>query len=380
MWRNISVVFVTFLRLGLTSFGGPTAHIAAFSQTFVDRLHWLTPSEFAHDSTLCQLVPGPASSQLGMLIGARRAGIPGSIAAFIGFTLPSALLLYGAGSGNLWMLSQQGLLVGLLCGAALVVCSAVWQLAKPMHSNYTALCFAATACVTMLCWATPLTQIIILVGSAAVASFLPVFDKTITPIPSLSVSTRLGTFLLITFCLLLGATWAFPTVNGILYQSGALVFGGGHVVLPMLTERFAQSGFLPTQTITQGYALAQLVPGPLFTLAAFIGTVSDHGSHWGALLGTLAIFLPGWLLILGIQPWWSNISTHPRIGRAVQGTHAAVVGILAASAIELALSQWFGSLTTVAIALVGSIIILRNLLPAWTVPVLCALLGWIFIR
>lgn len=380
MWHRLGSVFLTFLRLGLTTFGGPTAHIAAFSREFVDRRGWLSAEAFAHDSSLCQLIPGPASSQLGMLIGARRAGIAGSIAAFLGFTLPSALLLYIAARGQTVFVSIPGLTTGLLCGAAVVVTHAVWILSKPIYTHGAGIAIASTTFVVMLLWPGPITQIIVLWSAAVIAIIVPGFSTAVSANPSITLPRRLGALLLGAFVLLLCVAAFVPSVFSILFQAGALVFGGGHVVLPMLTERMQQSGILPVQTVTEGYAYAQLMPGPLFTLATYIGTVATGGTLWGAVAGTVAIFLPGFLLILGIQPWWAQIAMHPRIGSALAGVHACVVGILAASAYTLLRLHVATTPATLAFGMTAALLLWRSALPAWLIPFVGAIGGWLFFR
>lgn len=372
---NVWSVFVQFLRLGCVCFGGPTAHIGVFRSHFVDRLGWLTADAFAHDLTLCQLVPGPASSQLGMLIGARRAGIAGSVAAWLGFTLPSALLLTAAAVGNQWLLQVPGLTSGLLFGAAVTVAWAVAQMLLPLRTNRHAIGLALASTVLMLVSPHPQTQIIVLLASGLYGAWVPAFRSTMPQTAALRIDRRVAGALLVLFVVLLAWSWIAPSLAGILFQTGALVFGGGHVVLPMLLERLPVFAPAAGATIAQGYALAQLVPGPLFTLATYIGAVLHPQPFLGAATATVAMFLPGWLLILGIQPWWADIAAHPRVGMALKGTHAAVIGLLCASGISLVQLHVAQDVRTVVGAVVLLVCLWRFRLPPWTVAVIGALSG-----
>jgi chromate transporter len=377
---SLAEVFVTFLRLGCVCFGGPTAHIGVFRRHFVDQLAWLPASDFDHDLTMCQLVPGPASSQLGMLIGARRAGIAGSLAAWAGFTLPSALLLTAAALGSTWVLGVPGLTAGLLLGAAVTVGWAVLQMLAPLRTNPAALVIAALSTVVMLVLPAAQTQIVILLTSALAALVLPGFPAALPARPALALCRRWGGVLLGIGAVLLMLSWRFPSVDGVLYQTGALVFGGGHVVLPILLERIPAVAPAAGATVAQGYALAQLVPGPLFTLATYIGAVVSPQPVLGALTATVAVFLPGWLLILGVQPWWHYLAGHPAVGRALRGTHAAVVGLLAASGVTLLQTHVVGDVRTLLAAVVVWLLLLRSTMPPWTVALVCGLYGVLVLR
>ncbi len=371
MWCNAGAVLRRFFLLGLTSFGGPTAHIGIFHTTFVHTLGWITEEEFAHDVTLCQLIPGPASSQLGMLIGARRAGIIGSLCAWIGFTAPSAVLMYLAARNLGWIATQRDAGAGLLVGAAVTVCGAVWGMLMPIRTTPHAMVVCACS-AGALCVAPHLaTQLIVLVLSAAYG-YLFFVSSTLPPDvrPALA-RPRHSVWLLGVAALLLGLSWAFPSTNSTLFQTGALVFGGGHVVLPLLLARFPDAN----NSILQGYAIAQLMPGPLFTLASFIGAWQSSTPLIGAIGGTIAIFAPGWLLVCGVQSVWSRFATRPSISRALKGTHAAVVGMLVASAMQLVYTHIFDHPTHIILALMCAVLLIRTSLPPWLIPLGCALVA-----
>ena len=374
MWRRPLEILYRFALLGISCFGGPTAHIGVFHTTFVKSLKWVTAEEFAHDNTLCQLIPGPASSQLGMLIGARRGGIIGSLCAWVGFTTPSAVLMYLAATNLPWMSAQSSAGAGLLVGAAVTVCAAVWGMINPIRTSRPALLLCCLSGLAMLISPGVLTQFVVLALCALVATQHPAFATTVpTAHPVVQLPPH-GRWFLVVAGLLLVVSWLMPSVYSTLYQTGALVFGGGHVVLPMLLARFPAA----QESIVQGYALAQLVPGPLFTLATFIGASQSPTPVLGAIGATFAMFVPGWLIVCGVHAWWSRQATHPLIGRAIKGTHAAVVGMLAASALQLVVTHVFDATLHALIALVCVVLLTRTKLPPWLLPLGCAVTTALF--
>ncbi|MFM2031260.1 MAG: hypothetical protein RLZZ297_25, partial [Chloroflexota bacterium] len=294
--------------------------------------------------------------------------------------LPSALLLTAAALGSTWVLGVPGLTAGLLLGAAVTVGWAVLQMLAPLRTNPAALVIAALSTVVMLVLPAAQTQIVILLTSALAALVLPGFPAALPARPALALCRRWGGVLLGIGAVLLMLSWRFPSVDGVLYQTGALVFGGGHVVLPILLERIPAVAPAAGATVAQGYALAQLVPGPLFTLATYIGAVVSPQPVLGALTATVAVFLPGWLLILGVQPWWHYLAGHPAVGRALRGTHAAVVGLLAASGVTLLQTHVVGDVRTLLAAVVVWLLLLRSTMPPWTVALVCGLYGVLVLR
>ncbi|HEH9439852.1 TPA: chromate efflux transporter [Aeromonas sobria] len=333
-------VFLQFLWLGCISFGGPAAHIGYFQRTFVQRLGWLTQAEFARLLALCQLLPGPASSQLGFAIGRQRAGLGGALAAFIGFTLPSFLLLLAAAIGigqlgaNLWL---DAALHGLKLLALIVVADAVLTMSRQFcATSLTQGIMVATAAAL---WWQPglLTQLLMLVGAALLCARLLGGEGATHAAVGQPSQVTTGQPHWPTLLLFAALFVGLPLLDGPLgqlvvdfYRAGSLVFGGGHVVLPLLQESVGHT--LSQQQFLTGYSLAQLVPGPMFTLATYLGAqLLPEMPLVGALLATLALFLPGFLLLWAMGPCWQQWLTQPRLAGAVTGINAAVVGLLLAA-------------------------------------------------
>lgn len=388
MQHKLSQIWWVFTRLGLTAFGGPTAHVGYFYHEFVTRRGWLSSTEFSQDNALCQLIPGPASSQLGMLIGARQAGVWGSIVAWLGFTTPSVLIMLLVMQGNYWLANQTGLIHGLLIGAACVVSHAVWSMARTFCQTSPNQLIAGITLGVLLAWNSPWIQLACLI-CAAVASLLiqrnnmAVFvTPNLAPIaPPSTARTRMrGTLLLACFAVLSLMSMLFHHSLSVLFQSGALVFGGGHVVLPILHQRLVANQLMDSTQILSGYATAQLLPGPLFAIGAYVGGVVGGYSWVHGILGVVAIFLPGWLLIMGIMPWWQIIQQHTWVQRALHGVQAAVVGVLAATLWNPILTHAFSNGTAIAVWIIGTTALLRFGIPAWAVTILCALTGYMSMR
>jgi chromate transporter len=341
---NALEVLRVFLKLGLSSFGGPIAHIGYFREEFVARRRWLDEQAYADLVALCQFLPGPASSQVGFSVGLMRAGYLGGLAAWTGFTLPSAivLLLFAYGVGSLKGALGAGLLHGLKLVAVAIVAQAVWGMARTLCPDRERASIAAVVALIVLVSASSLAQIVaILLG--AVAGLVLCRDA---PPPSgghvaMPVSRGAGIGALSAFFLLLGCFLLLPgrvTVPGFdqfaaFYRSGALVFGGGHVVLPLLREAFVSPGWVSDDTFLAGYGAAQAVPGPLFTFSAYLGAVIGPQPHGlaGAVLGLIGIFLPGILILLGMLPFWDAFRSRPGAQAAMRGVNAAVVGLLGAA-------------------------------------------------
>jgi len=341
---NALEVLRVFLKLGLSSFGGPIAHIGYFREEFVTRRRWLDEQAYADLVALCQFLPGPASSQVGFSIGLMRAGYLGGLAAWTGFTLPSAimLLLFAYGVGSLSGALGTGLLHGLKLVAVAIVAQAVWGMARTLCPDRERASIAAVAALIILFSSSSLAQIIaILLG--AVAGL--VLCRDAPPPPgghvAMGLSRGAGIGALSAFFILLGCFLLLPgrvAVPGFdqfaaFYRSGALVFGGGHVVLPLLREAFVSPGWVSDDAFLAGYGAAQAVPGPLFTFAAYLGAVIGPEPHGlaGAVLGLIGIFLPGILILLGMLPFWDAFRTRPGAQAAMRGVNAAVVGLLGAA-------------------------------------------------
>jgi chromate transporter len=358
----VGQVFIQFLWLGCVSFGGPAAHIGYFQRTFVERLGWLTQAEFAQLLALCQLLPGPASSQLGFAIGRQRAGLGGALAAFAGFTLPSFLLLLAAAIGvgqltaNVWL---DAALHGLKLLALVVVADAVLTMSRQFCK--TALAQGIMVATAAALWWQPglLTQLVMLAGAALLCARMgaPQLPGP-QPSPAQPMPLRqphwptLLLFALLFVGLPLLATDTASQLVADFYRAGSLVFGGGHVVLPLLAESVGHS--LSQQQFLTGYSLAQLVPGPMFTLASYLGAQLLPATPLaGALLATLALFLPGFLLLWALGPCWQSWLARPRLAGAVTGINAAVVGLLLAALYQPVWQSAVQMPTDLALATVG---------------------------
>ncbi len=370
-------VFWRFLLLGCVSFGGPAAHIGYFQQVFVQRLHWLSAADYAQLVALSQFLPGPGSSQVGFALGHRRAGLPGALAAFIGFTLPSFLLMLGvalfaaqfAEAG--WL---DGLVRGLKLLAAVVVAEAVRSMAGMFCRHWLGAALAVATGLLLL-WSTAawLPYLALLAAALLGAAVLP---AQVDPAarPPAAVGPRwpplVVFFLLFALLPVLADVSAEWRLSSQFYHSGSLVFGGGHVVLPLLQQQVGDA--LGEDRFLLGYAAAQAVPGPMFSLAAFLGAeLLPARPVWGALLATLAIFLPGFLLVLGLQTAWRAVAARPRVLGLVAGVNAAVVGLLAAAWVNpiagSALHGWLDVLLVSA----GWAVLLR-----WRLPILVLVAGF----
>lgn len=336
-------VGAAFLRLGLTSFGGPVAHIGYFHREFVERRRWLDQEHFGQLVALCQFLPGPASSQLGFSIGLLRAGWAGALAAFVGFTLPSALLLFAFAGVSRYLTEpwEQSLLHGLKLVAVAVVAQGVLGMARTLCPDRQRALMAAAATGLLAISTGPWMQLLVIAGGAMLGPWAcrqvePRHGETF----ALHYGTRTGTWLLATHGTLLAVALAaapFLSPSGQIasafYRAGALVFGGGHVVLPLLKQAVVDPGYVSSDAFLSGYGAAQAVPGPMFTLSAFLGR-QLHGGEGGwpsATVSLLAIFLPGLLMVSGALPFWRAWAARAQAVRIMAGVNAAVVGLLAAA-------------------------------------------------
>lgn len=325
-------VFWRFLILGCFSFGGPAAHMGYFRQAFVEKLKWLDDDAYGKLIALSQFLPGPGSSQVGFAVGLQRAGLAGGIAAFVGFTLPSCLLIYfaatlSANSESVWI---NGLIHGLKLLAVVVVADATLGMAKNFCKNKTAYTIAVFTALALLLFPSLLVQLIVLALAGVVGmSLLKPEQATINQNQTSGIRILpLALFALLLFGLpFIAHEHIWLGLFSDFYQSGSLVFGGGHVVLPLLQQTLGES--VDTDRFLLGYAFAQAVPGPMFTMATFLGAeVMPNQSLLGALTATLAIFLPGFLLVLALHNAWQNLASKPKIAGAAAGINAAVVGLL----------------------------------------------------
>ncbi|WNF38293.1 chromate transporter [Bacillaceae bacterium IKA-2] len=380
----LEILFVS-TKLGLTSFGGPIAHLAFFHEEYIRRRKWMDEHSYADLVALCQFLPGPASSQVGIGIGVMRAGILGGFVSFLGFTLPSvialiifAFVLQSFGFDASWI-------HGLKIVAVAVVAHAILGMAKNLTPDVKRKTIALFAVVVTLLWQTAFTQVGIIL-LAGFVGFLIYKDQTIDdqsegiqfPISHRFAVVSLTLFfgLLISLPLLREATnLAWIAMFDSFYRAGSLVFGGGHVVLPLLEREFVPTGSLSEEQFLAGYGAAQAVPGPLFTFAAYIGAIINGWK--GGLLATVAVFLPAFLLILGTLPFWNSLRRNSKVKGALMGVNAAVVGILIAALYQ---PIWTSSIIT-AIDFAFAAILFSMLafwkLPAWMIVVTGAIGGFL---
>jgi len=373
-------VFRAFLGLGLTSFGGPIAHLGYFRREFVERRRWLGDGQYAQLVALCQFLPGPASSQIGFSLGLLRAGWRGAAAAFLAFSLPSALLLFGFAALVPHLTSVSGLAAvhGLKLVAVAVVAQGVYGMARQLCPDGPRATIAALAAAVLLSTGEAWFQVLVIAlgmvaGLLVCRGALPLAGGAVP----VRYGPRLGGVLLIAFALLLFGLPALtgdghlPDVVAAFYRAGALVFGGGHVVLPLLEEAVVAPGWISQADFLAGYGAAQTVPGPLFTLAAYLGArlPGPEGGALGAAVALVAIFLPGFLLVAGVLPFWRALSARPAAARAIAGANAAVVGLLGAALYDPVWSSAVRGPLDVAVALVGF-----ALLTAWRASTLIVVL------
>jgi chromate transporter len=379
-------VFRVFLRLGLTSFGGPVAHLGYFRAEFVERRRWLDEPAFADIVALCQFLPGPASSQVGISLGILRAGLPGALAAWLGFTTPSALamILFGYGVTAFGNLSRAAWLHGLKIVAVAVVAQAVWGMARNLCPDRERATIAVGAAILALAVPSAPGQIGAIIAGGLIGwgmlrngGGLPSGAPLAIHLPRpLSVAAALA-FLVLLFGL--------PVLSAVVpshaialfdsfYRSGALVFGGGHVVLPLLQAEVVPPGWVSDDAFLAGYGAAQAVPGPLFTFAAYLGTVMGAAPNgWsGALICLIAIFLPSFLLLIGALPFWDSLRRLPVVQSALRGVNGAVVGLLLAALYKPVWTSAIFAPADFAIGMVAFLLLALWAVPPWLVVVLGA--------
>jgi chromate transporter len=389
----VAEVLTVFLKLGLTCFGGPIAHIGYFRREFVERRHWLNDETFTDLVGLCQFLPGPASSQVGFSIGLLRAGWIGGVAAWCGFTLPSVMLLlaFAAIAPSLSGSLGTGLIHGLKLVAVAVVAQAVWDMARRLCADHRRAAIALIALALLSVLTTVYAQLIVIVIGAVLGLLLCQPSATATALSrqahvhEFHASRAAGALALVLFCVLLLGLPALAAVEAghalqvfdAFYRSGALVFGGGHVVLPLLQQQTVATGWVTPTDFLAGYGAAQAVPGPLFTFAAFLGwMLADAPNHWaGAALATLGIFLPGLLLVISALPYWQALRARSSMAALLGGVNAAVVGLLATALYSPVWTSAVLSQLDFAIAVVSFLLLVRWKVPPLAVVAFCALLG-----
>lgn len=388
--RTPWAVFLIFLRLGLTSFGGPIAHLGYFRDEFVTRRQWLTERSYADLVALCQFLPGPASSQVGIALGLSRSGYTGALAAWAGFTLPSAvaLILFALGMTSYRDVIPSGVLHGLKVVAVAVVAQAVWGMARNLCPDIPRITVmvAATCFVLLVPSAWGQVEAIIISAIIGLLLFKPQQVTAHDRLP-ISMGHRVGLFwLTLFFVLLIGLpllTAIFPNQTLLMvetfYRTGSLVFGGGHVVLPLLQTEVVPSGWVSNDTFLAGYGAAQAVPGPLFTFAAFLGaSMNQVPSGWlGGLVCLLAIFAPSFLLIVGVLPFWESLRCNTRMQAALQGINAAVVGLLLAALYQSVWTSAIHAPQDFGLALLALVALMFWKLSPWLVVVSSGVAGWL---
>ncbi|WP_342472563.1 chromate efflux transporter [Metasolibacillus sp. FSL H7-0170] len=383
--RKYFEVFWTAFKLGCTSFGGPSAHLSYFYDTYVQRKQWLNDKAYANIVTLSQFLPGPASSQVGIAIGLAKAGLFGGILSFLGFTLPSAVILL---LFSLFFVQEDyglSLLHSLKLVAVAIVIHAVIGMGKSFVTESKEKIVTLLALAGVLLIDNAWSHIIVIAGSG-ILSYMLFRDSAITREGErfkLALSKRLGAACLIIYIGLLAllpimsqlTKWQWLDWFERFYRAGALVFGGGHVVLPLLEREFVATDIMTEASFFAGYGLTQAVPGPLFTFATYIG--ADIGGLFGAVLATVAIFLPAFLLIIGALPFWLQFSQNPKLGAIVKGMNAAVVGILLATLFD---PLWVTTVLTTKDFIVVSILFSLLMFwkkPSWLVVLLGIVMGFV---
>lgn len=381
---TVAEVAAAFFRLGLTSFGGPIAHLAYFREEFVVRRGWLDDTSYSELVALAQFIPGPASSQVGMVLGYFRAGWSGALAAWLTFTLPSALLMFAAAMGmvHLGGAATSGALAGLKLFAVSVVALALWGMARTLTPDAVRAAIAVASAAILL-WMPAAAWQVAVIAVAALAGVLwlrlptPQRPKMLAASPGV----RAGTVALLVFALLLVvlplAALAWPVAAVRLFDSffraGALVFGGGHVVLPLLHAELVLNGWIRDEVFLAGYAIAQAVPGPLFTFATYAGAAAQpEASTSAAIVATVAIFAPAFLLVFGTLPFWQSALQRAYPRRAVAGASAGVVGVLLAALITPVASSAIRTPADAAIGMLFVALLASRRVPVWAIAAAAA--------
>lgn len=387
---SLAVIFLVFLRLGCTSFGGPVAHLGYFRDEFVRRKNWIEERAYADLVALCQFLPGPASSQVGIGIGLSKGGLSGALAAWLGFTMPSALALIAFGYGVVTFqdVVDSGALHGLKVVAVAVVAQAVWGMARNLCPDAKRASLAVIAACAVLAAPTPLMQVGVIVFGGLAGLVLLHAETTEEHVSlGIRVSHRTAVASLVLFFTgLIGLpilATAYPSQTLALvesfYSSGSLVFGGGHVVLPLLQSEVVPPGWISNDTFLAGYGAAQAVPGPLFTFAAYLGAVLEPVPHGlaGGLICLVAIFVPSFLLVVGTLPFWDSLRRARAMQSALLGINAAVVGLLLAALYNPVWTSAILSPSDFGLAICAFILLVFWKLPPWLVVVVAALAGWL---
>jgi chromate transporter len=381
-----------FLRLGCTSFGGPVAHLGYFQDELVERRRWVSEAAFADVVALCQFLPGPASSQVALVLGSLRSGLFGGILGWMAFTAPSAVLMIAFAYGMQAIdLASAGWLHGLKVAAVAVVAQAIWLMGRKLCPDWPRFALMAAAAALLFvdrgAWLQP---VVIAVGALIGRALLPITPETAAHenfAARVRISPALSNLCFALFFLLLGASLAWPVRNAnpldlfaAFYRTGSLVFGGGHVVLPLLQTETVRTDLVPHSVFLAGYGAAQALPGPLFTFAAFLGASMSTKTPWLTGLGCLfAILLPSLLLVVGVLPTWAKLAGNRHARAALQGANATVVGLLLAAFVGTVMPGGITSRAAAVMALVAFALLQFAKMPNWAIVLLCAAAGWLFL-
>lgn len=387
---NYIEIFITALKLGLTSFGGPVAHLSFFHQEYVVKKKWMTEQDYADLVALCQFLPGPASSQVGMAIGFNRAGFFGALLSWFGFTLPSAfiLILFGLGINNFEGVLNSHWIHGLKIVAVAIVAQAVYTMGKKLCTDKERVAIAFISCIIILFTNSVSIQIFILLIAGLIGVFfLNSSSDEFFSEKSLRINSWTSVILISTF---IGLLFLLPLIRSIypnqalnifdsFYRAGALVFGGGHVVLPLLQNEVVPSGWVSNDLFIAGYGVANAIPGPLFAFSAYLGAVSKvpPNGWFGAMVGLIAVFLPSFLLIIGVIPYWEKLKNFTKVRKSMMGLNAAVVGILLAAFFN---PVWVGAIFSIKdfmLALVGFLLLEFLKVSSWKVVIITLGLSFI---
>ncbi|MCW7469522.1 chromate efflux transporter [Leptospira kanakyensis] len=372
-------VFFTAFKLGCTSFGGPIAHLSYFHDEYVTKKKWISAEAYADLVALCQFLPGPASSQVGMGIGLSRAGIFGAILSWIGFTLPSAiiLILFALGMSEAKDMTNKNWLHGLKVVAVAVVAQAILGMGKKLCPDKERITIAIITSVILLFFSSALFQVLVLVGAGFFGVFFLKSSPNLPEEPLHKGNKNIGLLFLILFFVLL---FFLPFLREIypdqkiklfdsFYRAGALVFGGGHVVLPLLQAEVVPSGWVNNDLFLAGYGMSNAIPGPLFAFSGYLGATSEiEPNAWsGAIICLVAAFLPSFLLIIGVLPFWENLKKNPNIRKSISGINAAVVGILLAALYQPVWTNAVFSGKDFALVASGFLLLEYWKIPSWAV-------------
>ena len=384
-------IFLTFLSLGLSSFGGPVAHLSFFYKDLVIRRKWLDSQLFSELIALCQFLPGPSSSQVGLSIGFIKGGFPGALAAWLGFTTPSAiiLILFGYGYSVYSDVIPFGVIHGLKIFAVAIVAQAIWTMGLTFCKDVKCILITVAVGFLIILSPTPLFQFFAIILSGVIGAFVfTVSAKNEISNFKYLIKIRFALVLLASFFIFL---FLFPILVNVsdnpflsvidsFYRAGSLVFGGGHVVLPLLQAEIVSTGFVSNEAFLAGYGAAQAMPGPLFTFAAYLGTVSDSYPNglFGGLIALLAIYLPSFFLVIGVLPFWHKLRKIMIFRKAIIGINAAVVGILIAAFISPVATNGILSLHDFIAAFVLFVLIHFSKAPIWTLVIMASIECWIF--